>query len=87
MNTEIKTVNQHTTAIRYALTNAVHGLPTPMSEASELLKTICEFSTTADLRDTCNLGSFALQLLLDKLKADLNCERESRMLVDKLRKP
>jgi len=78
-------MNQHTPAIRQALTNAVHGVPTPMSEASELLKTISAFSSTSDLRDTCSLGSFALQLLLDKLKADLNSERESRLLVDKLR--
>ena len=80
-------MNQNNAAIRQALTNAVHGLPTPMDEAPELLKTILGFSSTADLRDTCSLGSFALQLVLEKLKADLNRERELRMLMDKIGQP
>ena len=78
-------MNEHTTAICQALTNAVHGHVTPMQGAAELLRIIQQFSATADLRDRCSFSSFALQLLVDRLKADLNSERESRMLVDKMR--
>ena len=79
-------MNQHTASVRQALYNAVHGLPTPMSEAGEVLKSIQGFSSTSNSHDTAMLGSFALKLLLDRLMTDLRAERESRMLVDELRK-
>lgn len=78
-------MNQHTPAVRQALFNAVHGLTVPMADVGDVIKSIHGFTTTSNAHDTAMLGNFAIKLLLDRLMTDLRAERESAMLVDKLR--
>ena len=76
------------TAVREALANAISGDPMPSFqsvEASQMMQTVRDFVGNATTHDTAMLGSYALRLLVDRLMSNAVAERESAMLVDKLR--